>query len=89
MDPSESSEPEPPAPGRWYQFGLGKLFLITTLVAVVAAGWAAMARIAEPARWSPSSLVAVIVLVLAAPTALLIVVSLFHCAQQWLEHRRR
>jgi hypothetical protein len=88
MAPTVADEQQPPRRDRWYQFGLGKLFLVTTLVAVLAAGWAAMARLGDPSEQGLPMLVSVVVLVLAAPTALLIAVSLFHSFQTWWERRR-
>jgi len=88
MAPTAPGEPEPPRDDRWYQFGLGKLFLVTTLVAVLGAAWAGMAEVAGPATWRLPTLLVGVLLVLAAPTAVLILVSLFRSAIQWLRHRQ-
>lgn len=88
MDNASPDEPASPPPDRWYQFGLGKLFLVTAVVAVVAAGWAALDQMADPRAWTPAGLLAVVVLVLAGPFAVLLVASLFRAGMRWLRNRR-
>jgi hypothetical protein len=79
--------PEPPPSRRWYQFSLGKLFLVTTLVAMLGSGWAALSQVSGPAAWSLPRLMAIVLLVLAGPPAALIGASLFRSALQWFRSR--
>ena len=89
MVDASSDGPGSPPPGRRYQFSLSKLFLVTTLVALLGAGWAGLSQVAGSGPWSVSGMVAVILLVLAGPPAALIGVSLFRSAFRWFQHRGR
>lgn len=89
MDDSPPDDSETPPARRWYQFSLGKLFLVTTLVAMLGAGWAALSQVSGQAAWTLPRLVAIILLVLAGPPAALIAASLYRSALIWLRNRPR
>lgn len=80
--------PSPRKPGR-YQFGLGKLFLVTLLVAIAASAYGGLTRLAEEGWQSFHVLMAVALTVVAAPMAALIAVSLFHSVFSRMERRRK
>ena len=86
-DPSQGGG-DPSLHHRRFQFGLGKLFLVTTLAALLGAGWAALKQLAGPAAWDFPQLAAVVLLVLAGPPTALILASLFRSAIERLRDRR-
>ena len=79
---------EDPQPGRPpFQFGLGALFLVTTLCSVLAAALGGMLR----SHWGSSRvpLGFFVLMAAAAPVAALTVLSLLRSAVLWLRRRRR
>jgi len=83
---SNSEPPESPPPRRPFQFGLGTLLLITTLFAVLAAAFAGMLhRRAGRSSMPPGFFV---LMAVAAPVAVLIVLSLVRAIVRWLQGRR-
>lgn len=66
-----SETPEPTPPGRWHQFSLARLFLWMTLVSVLAASWAGLTRQDRPVP------LGFVLMVAAAPLAMVILLSLF------------
>jgi len=83
---SNSAPPESPPPRHPFQFGLGTLLLITTLFAVLAAAFAGMLdRRAGRSSMPPGFFV---LMAVAAPVAVLIVLSLVRAIVHWLQGRR-
>ncbi|MEN6494608.1 MAG: hypothetical protein ABFD16_09985 [Thermoguttaceae bacterium] len=77
-----SEVPEPQPPHRWYQFSLARMFLLTTLVSVLVAAWSGLVR------FQGSMPIGFYVMTIAAPLAVVIVLSLLHALGRLLDHRR-
>jgi hypothetical protein len=77
-----SNVPEPQPPHRWYQFSLARMFLLTTLVSVLVAAWSGLVR------FQGSMPIGFYVMTVAAPLAIVIVLSLLHALGRLLDRRR-
>jgi hypothetical protein len=77
-----SEVPEPQPPHRWYQFSLARMFLLTTLVSVLVAAWSGLVR------FQGSMPIGFYVMTIAAPLAIVIVLSLLHALGRLLDRRR-
>lgn len=77
-----SEVPEPQPPHRWYQFSLARMFLLMTLVSVLTAAWSGLIR------YQGSMPLGFYVMTMAAPVAVVIVISLWHALGRWLDRRR-
>lgn len=66
----------------WYQFSLARMFLLTTLVSVLVAAWSGLVR------FQGSMPIGFYVMTVAAPLAIVIVLSLLHALGRRLDRRR-
>ena len=78
-----SQSPPPPIRSR-FRFGIGTILLVMVVVSVAAAAASYMVQSIDSPGWQR---LVFILITLAAPVVLLVIVSIFHLATQWLNRR--